>query len=434
MSIWKTIQHLAYFAGGDFKLDYYNSLRKNIPLPNSKITILQNEKLKKLILHACATVPFYKNYFLEHNIKPDSIQDVSGLERLPVMDKQKIKQNFNDLLSTDYARETMIEVTSGGSTGEKGIILMSKYFKDMRIAAFFRNVSLAKWNYWEKSLWLWSSPYDLQSIYGCFKSRIYSKVTRRVLLDAYNYNLEDFPKWVSIINSYKPKILHCFASIIAEFAEWCMERNIRFSFMNAVISTAETVRKKDIIEQVFMCKLYNFYACREVGSIAFECEKGKMHVSDDTVIVEDINGCLVLTALDSYGFPLIRYKLGDTGRKIAAQCNCGCGFSLMDLDIGRETDNFIMPSGRKISGTALSLCISKLGLSLSEYQLIQTGLHEFEMIITGENNANCKNAQLLTKALEKYFGKIKVKFTEVKKISPEPSGKRLLFKCLLKEI
>jgi len=70
---------------------------------------------------------------------------------------------------------------------------------------------------------------------------------------------------------------------------------------------------------------------------------------------------------------------------------------------------------------------------LDYYNSLKKILHSLEMIITGENNANCKNAQLLTKALEKYFKKIKLKFTEVKKIKPEPSGKRLLFKCLLKD-
>ena len=104
----------------------------------------------------------------------------------------------------------------------------------------------------------------------------------------------------------------------------------------------------------------------------------------------------------------------------------------MNLEIGRVTDNFICTDNRKISSSALSAYISTLNINFVQYQLIQKSVDTFEVKFVS-NSGECDNdKQVFIKALEEYFGKVKVDFIQVEEIPPEPSGKRLLFKCLVK--
>ncbi len=48
--------------------------------------------------------------------------------------------------------------------------------------------------------------------------------------------------------------------------------------------------------------------------------------------------------------PLIRYRIEDCGRLLDGSCDCGSHFPLMDLNVSRIFDHFIMPDGRFVHG------------------------------------------------------------------------------------
>jgi phenylacetate-CoA ligase len=81
-----------------------------------------------------------------------------------------------------------------------------------------------------------------------------------------------------------------------------------------------------------------------------------MHVCAENVIVEVVNhegeampvgeaGEIVVTHLDAYAMPLIRYRTGDAGRLKPGRCACGRGLPLMDVVQGRSTDFLRLPDG-----------------------------------------------------------------------------------------
>ena len=426
MNIRKIIQPLSYFIRGDFRYYYYSKLLKNLKLSREEVINLQNNKLRKLICHAYDSVPFYREYFKKKGLQPDDIKNISDLVHLPIMTKQIIKNNINKLKNIRYKR--LIRVTSGGSTGEAAVIYKSPYFLQMSRAVSMRNFSIAGWLPWSKSVWIWAAPYEHQHISKSLIARLGMFINGRLFLDVFSYSPSDFSLWAEKIKLFKPEILYGYAHIILEFAVWCITNNVRFESIEKVVTTAETLTDKKTIERAFGVKVYDQYGSREVLSIAIECKNGSMHISDDTVVIEQTDeNHLLITALDSFHFPIIRYEIGDTGVKLNRTCPCGLNFSLMDLKIGRISDNFILPNGRKICGFATK--VSKL-INMNKYQLIQKEIDSFELKFVGNMDEGIQ--MKFRQALEKYFGKVEIVFTPVENIPVEPSGKRFLFKCLVR--
>ena len=59
-------------------------------------------------------------------------------------------------------------------------------------------------------------------------------------------------------------------------------------------------------------------------------------------------GAIVLTNLNAYAMPFIRYAIADVGALAAGRCVCGRGLPLLDQVAGRSSDRLLLPSGREL--------------------------------------------------------------------------------------
>ena len=110
-----------------------------------------------------------------------------------------------------------------------------------------------------------------------------------------------------------------------------------FKTLRAICVAGEllTQSKKELIERLWNCKVYNLYGTTETGNLAATCKKGNLHISSDHFFLEVLNpktleplplgetGILVVTTLTREAMPLIRYNLGDMGRLFSSDvCSC----------------------------------------------------------------------------------------------------------------
>jgi phenylacetate-CoA ligase len=125
-----------------------------------------------------------------------------------------------------------------------------------------------------------------------------------------------------------------------------------------VFATGEVCfpHQRDTIVSYFEVPVADGYGSREAGFIAHECPEGSMHLCAENVIVEIVDpdgapmetgqtGEIVVTHLDAYAMPFIRYKTGDLGRLKPGRCACGRGLPMMDVVGGRTTDFLFLPDG-----------------------------------------------------------------------------------------
>jgi phenylacetate-CoA ligase len=136
------------------------------------------------------------------------------------------------------------------------------------------------------------------------------------------------------------------------------------------------ITSSEVLDPVFRSQLlrdhpmemFNFYGAVEVGRIAAECRAhAGLHVEADALIVELLDGDrvvepgepgrVVLTSLDNYAMPLIRYDLGDVAAEIPAPCPCGRAAPLLEAPAGRNADMVTLPDGSLLSAMRLGFVL-----------------------------------------------------------------------------
>ena len=118
------------------------------------------------------------------------------------------------------------------------------------------------------------------------------------------------------------------------------------------------------MENSFGCKVFDKYGSREFSGIAYECEAHQgHHVVAESYVVEILKdgrpakpgemGEVVVTDLNNYCMPLIRYRLGDVAVAVdpKASCACGRGLPLIGKIEGRVQALIFGKSGRYMPGT-----------------------------------------------------------------------------------
>jgi phenylacetate-CoA ligase len=306
----------------------------------------------------------------------------------------------------------------------------------MSDALALRSFLLTGWDRSYKSYWLWNVIYFHEKIrkYPFLKFAI-QVISRKLFVNAVNTTTEDYKKFAKQIKKYKPKVLFGNARIIRNFARYVMENDIQLKSIKLVVSTVEKLEDREFIEKSFNSPVYDFYTSTECYAMASETKnsgKGFMKVSDDGYVLNFYkNGEIIVTALHSFGFPLINYQIGDYGiasEEITSHED-DLPFSTINIKIGRSTDLFITKDKRFININALIMDLARFKLNTKEQQFIQT---DFNTIITRyvpDKDFNINYQQMVYKELKKYFGEdIKIEFHQVDEIPLEKSGKKLYCK------
>ena len=178
--------------------------------------------------------------------------------------------------------------------------------------------------------------------------------------------------------------------------------------------------------------VYDQYGASEVPCIAHECKKGKMHLNIDEVLLEfvDIPGTpdikkVVCTPLYIYGMPLLRYDLGDSAVPSTKQCDCGLPYPVIELKVGRVSDNIISPTGKIVSGITFGWYLTEATQGISQFQLVQEEVDNFTIKIVSEHKENEENERHIRELLHEMLNTsdIKINFEYTDVILPGSNGK-----------
>ena len=72
--------------------------RKSLP----EIIKLRDQKLNNIVSSAYRNVPYYTKKFKQLNIRPEDINCVADLQRLPVMSKREVLENEKELIAPNF--------------------------------------------------------------------------------------------------------------------------------------------------------------------------------------------------------------------------------------------------------------------------------------------------------------------------------------------
>ena len=176
-------------------------------------------------------------------------------------------------------------------------------------------------------------------------------------------------------------------------ATYCLDNDIQLDNLREALTISEMQRPevRKACRSAWGVGVSDIYSGRDVGYIALQCpEHEHYHVQAEGLYLEvlddDGNACLpgetgrvVVTPLDNFAMPLIRYDIGDYAEAGEA-CSCGRGLPVLKRIVGRVQDLVVLPSGER-RWTLLSAGNIESFLEIApirQYQFVQKDLETIE--------------------------------------------------------
>ena len=358
---------------------------------------LQEEKLERLVESVRAEVPFYGESG-NQGVRESGHWTMERFGDWPILDRIMAMEAGDRLLSDKINLKKCKVSRTGGTTGPPLRLYRDTETRSWALAAYYRFYS------WmgiepgmpEAELWGSTTVQNSKSVIPSaaegqnFPRNLVSGTWDRIRnfrsYNAFNFNDAYLSAVARDLQRFRPKLIRGYLSAILLLADHIKRNNIKGIQPIAVSSTSETLfpgyRKK--IEEVFQAPLFNQYGCGECNSIAFECkEHNGMHISMEHCILEsDEDNNLIVTNLDNYSQPFIRYRNGDSGIIDHSPCACGnAAPRLTDLH-GRISENIILRDGSSVNGVFFANLLDQAGFINSDkmlrFQVVQDVPGEIE--------------------------------------------------------
>jgi phenylacetate-CoA ligase len=255
------------------------------------------------------------------------------------------------------------------------------------------------------------------------------------MLSSYDMTEENMLEYRNKINKHRPQLITGYGSALYLFSSFLKEKKLDIYTPKGIISSAETLyeHQRERIESVFGCKVFNRYGCREVGNIAQECsEQSGLHMNSEHILVEVLDedglpcepgktGEIVVTDLDNYAFPFIRYRIEDIGTLSSIACPCGRGLPMLEKVEGRIWDIIVGTNGNRLVGTFWLIEGIK---GVKRFQIIQERFGELLVKLVVNSSFTQREKQILVDRVHRKCGQdMKIEIQIVDKIPLTKSGK-----------
>lgn len=405
-------------------------------LSHEELKQLQQKKLSTLLKHCNENVPYYRNIFKQTGLSPKDLTDYASFSKLPFLTKQIINNNRNKLKATKTV-SSLIPNSTSGSTGETLYFYQCQYSALHRQATVCRTQNWAHCLYTDKEAHLWGARFDEKKSKS-FSVWLRSRFKRSIFLSAYDLSDQMMFRYVNILNTFKPKLLIAYPSALTLFADFLTRTELKIPSIQSIITSAEKLYlwQKEIIMQAINCEIYDRYGCREFGCIAQECDKHEgYHVNCERFFLEILGednkpvgpeqiGEIVITDLDNFGFPLIRYKMKDMCILSDRMCSCGRGLPLIKSIEGRSFDIIVTPRGNRIGGTFWTIALRSVQ-GVKAFQIIQNNISSITLKIVKTPSYSVQTEHKIIQMItEKCGDEIKIDIHYVDAIPLTKSGKR----------
>jgi phenylacetate-CoA ligase len=359
----------------------YRQALINQNLSRDQLDDIAWRKTKRILSYVYSEVPWYHESFSALNLHPDDIKTWEDFKDIPVITRSDISENFNKFISRKVNPKSLKISTTGGSTG-------------MPLKLGMNGRALREVQKWQMLSWWGVSPTaNMATVYrgipveGVTKTAIdLINWPQRVLRsDATQMTYESIERFVKRWNKIKPGLLHGYTGSVDAMSDYILGNSMKVHSPDVIWLTASPVTSvvETKVSKAFNAKVCDQYGCSEIYFISAECpHKNGLHIFTDHVRLEvldennqnvpaDSYGKIVLTNLDEYHFPLIRYQNGDIGRMLNHSCTCGMSLPLMDKVRGRVSDNLILPDGTTLSGEYLTTIFDDYADYVNQFQVVQ---------------------------------------------------------------
>ena len=403
------------------------------------------EPLADLLRHCAANVPYYAELIAAAGNGYET-NAIEYLRRLPLLTKDTVRAEFERLKSSDLEQRQWVYNSSGGSTGEPIKLIQDREFQDRQMAIQLLSYRWAGRQLGEPALHIWGSVRDILQGSERWQMRILNGLSNDRYRNAFRMTPDTMRSVLQQINEERPKLIVAYVQALYELARFAQREQIAVAAQEAIVTSAGTLypAMRALIESVFGCPVFDRYGSREVGDIACECKQhaglhvfpfgNYVEIVDDTgqPVPAGVEGNIVVTNLNNYAMPMVRYAIGDRG--IMAQpgiCACGRSGQILQRVSGRSIDVFLKRDGTHVDG-AYFFPMLWLRDWVRKFQIVQADYERVVFRVALQGAYRTDELEEIVCQTRLVMGEeCQVDFEFVDEIAPSPSGK---FRFMISEV
>lgn len=399
---------------------------------------LENEnRLKAILQHARDTTEFYQE--MEKEID-NTLDQVLNLKNIPILTKEIIKLTGDQLISSSFKKDKLIQRFTGGSTGQPMEFYADKNAMEIDAAQHQYLYELIGLKPKDVLVSVIANTLDIKKIN---KGIYWLKNTKgamfgKYILSSKYFNESTIEVCAKRLIQWKPQLIRGYPSALNTLSEYILQDHKNrgpVSEIKGIVLTSEicTHQQKQNIEQAFRTTVFLEYGHKEISVFCHTRPGCNHYVSSapysyvevldesgkDTPIGEI--GRIITTGFLNRGMPFIRYDTGDLG-EVATRNGGIVTFSRI---IGRAQDYILDKNQKKlfIIGTVYQQPL-EVFKHISSWQLYQTKPGYVNVLIVKKPsyNQNCED-ELIT--LLGIFTNIEFTLTYTESIPKTPLGKHL---------
>jgi phenylacetate-CoA ligase len=407
----------------------------------AELVAYQEARLRRLVEHAHANVPYYRALLGDHGVGPAQIRTLADLDRVPISSKADLRrQPAPDLLAAGLRPDRLRRVQTTGSSGMPFVLYRSPGERRLHHLFWLRAYRDFGQRLGDRVVWISARRQPVAS-----KLARVGDLLRAIGLEGFGLDVTARPEiLLQELARLRPGVVVGYPGMLARLGEELQRHgraNIRPRFVIAGGEVLTGARRAQI-EATWGVPAREVYSCWEMGLMAWECRAaGALHVCDDSVVLEvlkdgrpaEVGECgeVVLTSLHSFAMPFIRYRIGDTANRGAARCACGSPFGTIGVVQGRMLDFFRLPSGRLVHPYEIIGQLQEDGW-VGQYQVVQEAADRIVvLIVPGPAFSPEKAAAFEARAAAVVGPEAKLRAEAVARIEAAPSGKFHLARSLV---
>ena len=349
-----------------------------------RIRQIQANQFKSLFNHHLEQSSWYKEF-------------VKGNEVIPILTKGLIQSAGDEFFAKQVPKEQLPAslVKTSGSTGEPLAI------RTGTVSSMYYGIYTIREHVWNKRhikpLKLSSSKANIREyIETDTWGSLISKFFKTGKMQAMPLTT-DIHEQARFIEEFQPEILLTYPNNLRALCELWRD-DFPLTELKYIRTMGETCTDslREFVKEVTKLEIQDIYSSQEIGTIAIQCpESGLYHTMDENLIVDILDendnpvkegesGRVVVTDLNNYFSPMIRYQIGDYAVR-GGKCSCGRGLGTISKILGRNRNLLVHPDGRKnwpIVGFYKFMEVT----NVRSFQFIQHDLENIELRVATDHD------------------------------------------------
>ena len=321
----------------------------------------QWEQMQQLLHHAYNHVPYYRRIWQNAGVAPEDIRNLDDVANLPLLTKGDVRDHKEELVAENY-RDRLLPFNSGGSTGTPLEFYWERgRTRSLERAFMWRQWSWANFEYGERTAILRGQTIK-EGVH-------YDPVDNALFLSGFNLSDARAVEYLQALRAFKPASIQAYPATITLLANY-MKRASEppIAGLKVLLCGSENLypAQRQLLENVFQCRVYSWYGHGESVCLAGGCEESNQyHVYGEYGYIELIDksnqvmdwipgtrGEIVGTGFNNWAMPLIRYRSADIAIIGAEKCSCGRPYPLWERIEGRKQEYIIAKDGKLIALTS----------------------------------------------------------------------------------